>query len=153
MAKGEKVWPRDAASRAYADINYIMVDNPDGKTVGRLPKDDLKNGLQIEGIELSAVEGGASSDEATVLEDGPAGQIRKGEASPGWYSVGGELVEAATGKRWVWYWENDAWSLIDMGLLPTSPSTNIVHQDTDKGVTPTGVDDALGTVRKRTDQL
>ncbi|MFD1770857.1 DUF2817 domain-containing protein [Sphingobacterium suaedae] len=126
MAKGEKVWPSQVASRAYADINYIMVDNPDGKTIGRLPKDDLKNGLQIEGIELSAVEGGASSAEATVLENGPAGQIRKREASPGWYSVGGELVEAGLGKRWIWFWENDAWSLIDMGELPQVDTSTLL---------------------------
>lgn len=116
MAK--MTWPRDAKAKKYAEVKQIMTDTGDEKTIGKISKDELKLGLTIDGIELDPVKGGSTSATATVLAAGPAGQLRKREASPGWYSVNGQNVEAGAGKRWVWGWNNTAWTLWDMGDLP-----------------------------------
>lgn len=140
MAK--KVWPRDAAAKKYADIKQFMTDTGDDKTIGKISKDELKLGLTIDGIELDPVKGGATSATATVLAAGPAGQLRKREASPGWYSANGAApVEAAKGKRWVWGWNNTAWTLWDMGDLPKSPSVD--------NLTSTSVEDPLSANQGR----
>ncbi|GEM_PF-1577555 len=116
-----KTWPKDAKAKKYAEIKQIMTDTGDEKTIGKISKDELKNGLAIEGIELDPVTGGATSATATVLAPGPAGQLRKREASPGWYSVGGQTVEAVKGHRWIWGWSGTAWALWDMGTIVGDP--------------------------------
>lgn len=122
-------WPKDAKAKKYAEIKQIMTDTGDEKTVGKISKDELKMGLSIDGIELDPVTGGATSATATVLAPGPAGQLRKREASPGWYSVNGQNVQAAAGKRWVWGWNNTAWTLWDMGDLPAADTSNLATKE------------------------
>lgn len=73
--------------------------------------------LELSGIEMAPVQGGASEEEATVIPAGPAGQRRKMDASPGWYSVGGVPVEATKGSIWKWFWNGTSWSLVDMGKI------------------------------------
>ncbi|WP_037497478.1 hypothetical protein [Sphingobacterium deserti] len=137
----EMVWPRDAKAKKYAEVKQIMTDTGDDKTIGKISKDELKNGLFIDGAELDPIKGGDTSAAATVIAPGPAGQMRKREASPGWYSVNGSAIEAAKGKRWVWGWSGTAWSLYNMGDLPKTPAVN--------SLTSTSTEDALSANQGR----
>ncbi len=118
-------WPKDAAARTYAQVKQFMTDTGDERTVGKISKDELKNGLFIEGDGLSPIEGGVSAAAPTVLAPGPQGQLRKREASPGFYSVLGNIVEAEAGKRWVWGWNYNEWMLYDMGDLPKTDTSSL----------------------------
>src|SRR5690606_16400085 len=74
--------------------------------------------LDLSSIEMDPVIGGANVESATVISSGPAGEKRKMDASPGWYTVNGAPIEAYPGKVWKFYWNSSSWALVDMGDLP-----------------------------------
>lgn len=69
--------------------------------------------------------------------------------------AGGDPLTGIDGHETIAEWNNEdgEWTLVDMGELATNPLTNIVDQSTNKGITPKGVDDAIGEIRVPTSQL
>lgn len=109
------------------DFENIVVD--DGTPIGkRMTKASLKALLTIEGTEMEPLVGGTTSGTALVVPNGPAGVQRTAEVSSGkWYDFGSGPVEASAGRRWKSYWSGTAWSLKDMGELPTQPANGIAE--------------------------
>ena len=109
---------------------------------------NVKQYLDITDIELDPVQGGATEAEATVIPNGPSGQNRKMDASPGWYSVGGGApVEATAGHVWKWFWNGTSWSLVDMGELPMMSADGIVEEGETRATSGETVYESLAPIR------
>jgi len=83
-----------------------------------------KNYLEITGELIDPIPPGTSGSPA-VIPPGPAGQKRKFEPKPGFYQG---FDEVTADKRWYFYWNGSAWSLVDMGELPNTAPTDWVAQ-------------------------
>lgn len=152
----QKIWPRDAEEKTFSEVTEFFTDDGTGKLMGKISKDDLKLGLTIDGNELSPVKGGADEANATPILPGPSNQIRKREASPGWYSVNGQTVEAEKGHRWLWVSDNGALSLWDGGVLPKTEVANETGNSTEKAASQqlvTSVKNDLGDVSTKVEPL
>lgn len=121
------------------DNDKIMIGREGVAKPLKIPFSELKNNLEITGIELEPVQGGATQAEATVIQAGPSGQNRKMDASHGWYSVNGVTVEATKGNVWKFFWNGTSWSLVDMGELPTVEGTNEIVEGGSELVNQDGV--------------
>lgn len=97
-------FPEETSDVAFNDVNYVMAVKQDGK-FGRISKNALKNGLEIEGIEIKPVAPGA-------LPAGPSGQVRKMIVTAvGTWTYGGvEVGSNAEGYQTTFWWDGTAWS-------------------------------------------
>ena len=96
--------------------------------------------LDLQGAELIDPTPTGTSGSPAVIPPGPSDRKGKFEPEPGFYQG---FPEVTSDKRWYFYWDKTNWRLMELGDLPERPLSNIVNQDTDKGITPKGVDDAL----------
>lgn len=99
---------------------FLMADE-EGNTMAS-QWNNAKAYLNITGIELEPLKGGASSAEAVVIPNGPDGQERSIELTGGtWYKFGsGPAFQADILKIEKGWWNGTTWSLKDMGSLPTT---------------------------------
>lgn len=137
-------FPSEMPSAADVGGNDKLMISKDGSGEAfQVTFNNVKEYLEITDIELEPVQGGATEAEATPLPSAPAGQNRKMDASPGWYSVGGNTVEATAGHVWKWFWNGttNTWSLVDMGELPIAEidKTNTISERTEKVTTEEAV--------------
>lgn len=127
MAEDIVQWPYDAdpmANNEVSEETRIMaanerdLDKMASVTVGQLAEVAATK-VEMSGIEMEPVTGGATSGTATNIPNGPSGQNRKAEASPGWYKFGSAAaVEAQEGFLWTIWWDGSSWSLENRGPLP-----------------------------------
>lgn len=125
------LWPYDAdpmtdaevtANTRIAAANQNDLDKLASVTVRQIAR-MAANEVEMTGVDLGPISGGATSAAATVVANGPAGQNRKYEAKVGWYRINGTNVEATAGKRWLLWWNGSTWALVDMGALSTTRTT------------------------------
>lgn len=122
------LWPYDADPMTDAEVtgetriaaaNQADLDKLASVTVKQLAR-AAADEVEISGVDLGPISGGASQAAPTVVAAGPAGQNRKYDAGPGWYSINGTTVEAAAGRKWTLWWNGTAWSLVDGGPLASA---------------------------------
>lgn len=121
-------WPYDADPMTDAEIdgstriaaaNQTDLDKLASVTITQLAR-VAANEVEMAGVDLGPIQGGATAAAPTNVANGPAGQNRKYEAGPGFYRINGTVVEAAVGRKWTLWWNGSAWSLHDMGALSSS---------------------------------
>lgn len=102
--------------------------------------DQAKTYLNITGIEVKAVAGGATEATAVVLSPGPDGQVRKMTGVKGWFKNAGGTPWLApeTNDNTNW-WDGGTWSLASSTPKPTTP----VADDVVEGGTEATSQDAV----------
>lgn len=145
MAEDIVQWPYDADPMANNEVSEgtrIMAANENDEdkmasvTVGQVAERAAAQ-VELVGIELEPLEGGEAEGQATEVGPGPQTGNRKAEASPGWYDFGSGPVEAATGRRWIAWWDGgqQEWSLRDMGPIPDITLDAEIEDGDERGVT------------------
>ncbi|KGE14325.1 hypothetical protein [Sphingobacterium deserti] len=107
------IWSDTDHKENLQDLTLFMNEPANG--FSKANADYTNADAAFENDVISSFIGGESSASATNLAPGPDGQLWKGEASAGWYTVNGTLVEAAADRNWAWGWARTAWVLYDVG--------------------------------------
>src|SRR5690606_14235563 len=77
----------------------------------------LQGELDIRGAELLDPVAPGTQAAPAIIPPGPEDSKGKFEPQPGFYQG---FPEVTADKRWYFYWDMNAWSLKDMGALPTA---------------------------------
>lgn len=115
----------------------MMISKGTGETY-QATFDQAKQYLSITGIDLEPLTGGTQSA-PTIVPDGPAGEIRKAQAGPGWYKINGVDTQAVEGRLWSMFWNGTAWSLKDLGAFPEVSKTDVIEENNADAITSRGV--------------
>ncbi|GAA4137977.1 hypothetical protein GCM10022216_14640 [Sphingobacterium kyonggiense] len=114
------------------NINQLaeITDFENAKIIGKEPHEDkyreasfpkvlswMQSKLDINGAELIDPPEPGTLEAPTALPLPPAGQKRKFEPQPGYYSFDGANYIVTSENRYYFFWNGTAWSLLDMGPL------------------------------------
>lgn len=107
------------ASPTIAGDDKLMIAKATTGEAMQATFDSAKQYLNITGIEVKAVTGGATEETAVVLSPGPDGQVRKMSGVTGWFkNAGGTPWLAPTTNDNSNWWDGTTWSLGSSVPLP-----------------------------------
>ncbi|SEG75767.1 SGNH/GDSL hydrolase family protein [Sphingobacterium lactis] len=121
-----KFWQEMAKASTVNGVDKMMLGkNETGETL-YIDFDQAKEYLEITGELIDPVSPGTLADPAN-LPPAPAGQKRKFEPEPGYYTDGTTTFNVDSTKRYYFYWNGTTWSLKDMGALPTESKAQVIE--------------------------
>lgn len=136
MAEQNVRWPQDATQLTDAEITpdtpLMAADNADDEKLSYITHSQLAESVgkivEINGIEVKPIAGGATEATAVVLPAGPAGENRKMSNVTGWFknSASGTPWEAKAENLNVNWWDGTTWSLGSSVPLPTIDTSTLV---------------------------
>ena len=142
MAEQNVRWPQDATQLAKADIKpetpLMAADSADEEKLAFITHEQLAESVaeivEIKGIEVKPVAGGATEATAVILPAGPAGENRKMTGVTGWFkNATGPAWEAPVNYNNTNWWDGTTWSLGSSVELPNT-TVNEIGEAVDKSV-------------------
>lgn len=141
MAEQNVRWPQDATQLTQAEISpntpLMAADGTDEEKLAYITHEQLADSIaeiiEINGIEVKPIAGGATEATAVVLPAGPVGENRKMAGVTGWFkNATGPAWEAPIGNSNVNWWDGSTWSLGSSQPLPeVQPDGAIAAGDMD----------------------
>lgn len=140
MAEQNVRWPQDATQLTKAEITpntpLMAADSADDEKLAFITHEQLADSIaeiiEINGIEVKPIAGGATEATAVVLAAGPAGENRKMAGVTGWFkNATGPAWEAPIENSNVNWWDGSTWSLGSSQPLPeVQPDGSVIAGDT-----------------------
>lgn len=153
MAEQKVRWPQDATQLTKAEITpdtpLMAADSADEEKLSYITHQQLADSIteiiEINGIEVKPIPGGATEETAVILPAGPAGENRKMVGVTGWFKNStGPAWEAKEGFDNTNWWDGSTWSLGSELELPKVPIAQVLDpEDTDEAISGKGTSDYL----------